>query len=94
MTRATSVMLTAKEGVRTTIGAQGEAMSLLPASRRRGGGAGVETGDSICRVERRQVKQGEGERDSDEDLGSTSGSQLAEEVGSVEAWLALFLGSV
>lgn len=48
--RATSDVFTATERVRTIICSHGEAISLLPtvARRWRGGGAGVETGDSIC----------------------------------------------
>lgn len=48
--RATSDVLTATDRVRTMICSHGEAISLLPtvARRWRGGGAGVETGDSIC----------------------------------------------
>lgn len=48
--RATSDVFTATERVRTIICSHGEAISLFPteARRWRGGGAGVETGDSIC----------------------------------------------
>lgn len=48
--RATSEVFTATDRVRTIICSHGEAISLLPtvARRWRGGGAGVETGDSIC----------------------------------------------
>lgn len=48
--RATSDVFTATERVRTIICSHGEAISLLPTAARRwrGGGAGVETGDSIC----------------------------------------------
>ncbi len=48
--RATSDVFTATERVRTIICSHGEEISLLPtvARRWRGGGAGVETGDSIC----------------------------------------------
>ena len=47
---AASAVLTATERVRTMICSQGDEMSLLVmgARRWRGGGAGVETGDSIC----------------------------------------------
>lgn len=49
--RATSDVFTATERVRTIICSHGEAISLLPtaAKRCRGGGIGVETGDSICK---------------------------------------------
>lgn len=55
--RATSDVLTATERVRTMICSQGEEISLLPpgARRCRGGGAGVETGDSICK--KREVEK-------------------------------------
>lgn len=52
--RATSDVLTATERVRTISCSQGEAMSLFPIEARRwsGGGAGVETGDSIWKKAR------------------------------------------
>ncbi len=59
--RATSDVLTATERVRTISCSQGEAMSLFPieAWRWSGGGAGVETGDSIWRkTARERQKQG------------------------------------
>lgn len=58
--RATSDVFTATERVRTIICSHGEAISLLPtvARRCRGGGAGVETGDSIC-----EGRGGGGERE-------------------------------
>lgn len=58
--RATSDVFTATERVRTIICSHGEAISLLPtvARRWRGGGAGVETGDSIC-----EERGGGGERE-------------------------------
>lgn len=62
--RATSDVFTATERVRTIICSHGEAISLLPtvARRWRGGGAGVETGDSICGEKKWGLREREREK--------------------------------